>query len=167
MAKYLNVYLNTGTQKKRGLITIRQIFEHKRGVSPLIATILLLAFAVALATVIVQLEPFSRCKGDEVFLDTSQSCYNSNTKTIKIWVETKEIPVSGFRINAKGTLDVAPEYNSAQDIKVAAPAVITVPYDERTHGPVAQVNVVAKLNRSNSIMECPLTAKLVQLRPCP
>jgi flagellin-like protein len=168
MAKYLNVYTNR-IARKRGKMTIRSIFEYKRGVSPLIATILLLAFSVALATVIIQLAPFSQCKGDEVLLDSSLSCYSNETKTLKILVETKEIPVAGFRINVKGSNApnaIAPEFSKTQDIKAASQGVITMPYDSVLYGEIMQVKVVTQLNRTNNLMDCELAQKIQQVKPC-
>jgi len=83
----------------------------KKGVSPLIATVLLLAFAVALATVIIQLEPFGKCTMDDVKFDRDGSgqpivCYDKSANEINAFIfNNDEAAISGFRVTITGTRD--------------------------------------------------------------
>jgi flagellin-like protein len=149
------------TRKKRSIMH----HWYRRAVSPLIATILLLAFAVALATVIIQLEPFSRCKGDEVTIVAADSCYSHDPPSMRLRVQNSDLPVIRFKIYLGGSLNVS-QIPLAQPLDPAAPAALTIPYDEKINGVLQDVSMVAVLNRSGTEMECPITQKLLQIRVC-
>jgi flagellin-like protein len=140
-------------------------YWYKKGVSPLIATILLLAFAVALATVIIQLEPFGRCKGDEISIDAGQSCFSKNGQKIRLWIQNNDFPLSGFRVYVSGNQDI---FEAKMDALVESlePIVLDIPYDEAAFGAIREVSVVAIVNRSGSPVDCQINPKIMQLRLC-
>jgi flagellin-like protein len=143
------------------------MFLRKRGVSPLIATILLLAFAVALATVIIQfLEPLNSCAGDEVTINTQKACFDSRTKNIKIFIENKDLPIIGLSVAVEGSKNVPPSVEITQDIKKSEPGVVIVPYDQTANGNIDQIMITAKLNKTNTIIDCPLKQKIIQVPVC-
>jgi len=86
----------------------------KRGLSPLIATVLLIAFAVSLGAVILNIgvsvahDACRDVKLEALTLDaTPRLCVDYNTETIRMTLDNQGRTVDGFKISALGSI----EYN--------------------------------------------------------
>jgi flagellin-like protein len=143
----------------------------KRGVSPLIAIVLLLAFAVALATIIGQLNLFGKCKltGVEVLKVQGQQriCYNQKTQEIEIFIENKDKrDIVGFRVTVTGKskplniehLDVPIGRNEQEKL--------VFKYDRNIYGDILGLSLYPKINKSKSIEECEISDEILGIPYC-
>lgn len=114
------------------------IFSNKRGVSPLVATMLLIAFAIALGAVVINLgttitvpeETGSVLNCDNVNLElTGDVCYNPSTKMIEIPVYNKEssVEIDGLEVGIQGESYYDEKYE--KPIVVDRKERISIPYD--------------------------------------
>jgi flagellin-like protein len=143
----------------------------KRGVSPLIAIVLLLAFAVALATIIGQLNLFGKCElaGLQVlkYQDTQRICYNQKTQEIEIFLENKDKrDIVGFRVTVTGKnkplniehLDVPIHRNEQEKL--------VFKYDRNIYGDILGLSIYPKINKSSSIEECEISDEIQEIPYC-
>ncbi|MEM4268315.1 MAG: hypothetical protein QXK37_05820 [Candidatus Woesearchaeota archaeon] len=112
------------------------------------------------------LPPWGACKGDEVSIETGKVCFNKESKRIKIFINNRDIVVTGFRVDVVGKKGVSPSTDIEKLVKVEQPVDISVPYDESTYGDIESISIVAMLNKSNNIKECPIKQKVTMVKPC-
>lgn len=92
----------------------------KKGVSPLIATVLLIAFAVSLGAVIMNLgiNLASPCDSAQIKFFENRGepkvCYNAQTNTIEVTITNIGADIKGFRVSAVG--DVASEQDFLDEL---------------------------------------------------
>jgi flagellin-like protein len=144
----------------------------KKGVSPLIATVLLLAFAVALATVIIQLEPFGKCNlkntGLSKINDQQRICYNNNTEQIELFITNGDKKnILGFKISVSGeknTLNIEDaeiQINQHEEKKLN----IEFPFDN--YGNPLRLEIHPWINKTNSRILCNLNEDITSIPICP
>jgi flagellin-like protein len=130
----------------------------KKGVSPLIATVLLLAFAVALATVIININPFGGCTAKVQISKLNgldRICYQESTGMLEMFVsnEDQNRGIAGFIVRISGEAN-SENPESTQVVEPLREQRITVPYDLKNSGNILQIKVSAKVNLSNRIQAC-------------
>ncbi len=140
----------------------------KKGVSPLIATVLLLAFAVALATVIIQLQPFGKCNVQIDKVNNKQRvCYNDQTKEIEIFINNKENNnIARFKTTASGQNNVLnSEY--AMSIGPKEQGKLLISYDPDRYGKLVKLNIYPMINSSGKLQECDMNEEITSIPICP
>jgi len=144
--------------------------QSKKGVSPLIATVLLLAFAVALATVIIQLEPFSKCvsKVNIKTIDGKQRiCYNEDSGQIEVFVVNNDKKaVTGFKVTVSATKEPLNIGSIALHIGQNDEGKLRFPFDPETHGEIVGINLFPQINASNRIEECQMSDEILSVPIC-
>mgnify|MGYP001342378506 CR=1 FL=1 len=160
-----------------------KIFRLKKGVSPLIATILLIAFAVALGSVVMNWglnldlgRPADKCSSVEIKirnLDNSQVCYGGlgeNGYINFIIDNTGATDVNGLAIwivGEKGTRlfdldDISIRKDSLYDKKDKE-----VSYDFSTYGNINQIQFIPKIRSDQTMEICPKNSvKAVKIGVC-
>jgi flagellin-like protein len=133
----------------------------KKAVSPLIATVLLLAFAVALATVIIQINPFSKDCGDANIkiaeLDgIKKVCFYEQDKKISFDLVNSEFPIHSIRVSVNGANKVLNIDNLGVKVPTNTIQKIAFPYDAKAYGAAGSIIITARVNISNSLFECPI-----------
>jgi flagellin-like protein len=142
----------------------------KKGVSPLIATVLLLAFAVALATVIIQLDPFTGCtinahiQGDA---SSKRICFDEKTNEIVAFIvnEDENRNIVGFKVSISGEKDVKNE-DIMEPILTRETKKISPSYDLATFGRIIDFQITPMINVSNNIKLCNMKEKITSIPPC-
>jgi len=148
------------------------MFLKKKGVSPLIATVLLLAFAVALATVIIQLDFLGKCKLSDVHISELKNgapriCYNENAKTIELFMMNEDKKdIVGFKIRASGMRDTL----NIESIPIALgqneEKKLSFNYDIETYGKIVELKILPQVNSSNRIEECEIKDEVTSIPVC-
>jgi len=143
----------------------------KKGVSPLIATVLLLAFAVALATVIIQLEPFGKCSLTSVDVsrinEVPRVCFNEGKGDIEVFIENKDKKnVVGFRVQASGSNNTLNIENIDLQIGQNQEEKLIIQYDLINYGKLVGLKLYPKINSSNRIQECKIKEDIVAFPSC-
>ena len=140
----------------------------KKGVSPLIATVLLLAFAVALATVFIQIDWFESCNVEIDKINGQQRvCYNNQTKNIELFINNKDSNnVVRFKITASGNNGVK---NSEHALNIGSKEQdkLFIEYDPESYGELVKINIFPMMNVSNKIKECELKEEITMIPLCP
>jgi flagellin-like protein len=142
----------------------------KRGVSPLIATVLLLAFAVALATVIIQLDPFRGCtinahiQGDAA---NKRICYDEKSGEIVAFIvnEDEKRNIVGFKVTISGENDVKNE-DIMEPLLTRETKKIATRYDVPTYGKIIELSITPMVNVSNNVKLCSMRDKITSIPPC-
>ena len=150
---------------------------NKRGISPLIATLLLISFAVALGIVIMsfgraQVELEAQCPIN-IGLKISniggqdQFCYSVATKEIKFTLENGvNIKVEGLIFNVIGANQAESSEINALIIK-AGTFLGKVKYDASKSGKIRQVKITPKVNLYDEEQICTDKALVVEnVRKC-
>ena len=150
----------------------------KRGMAPLVATLLLISFAVAVGVVIMnfagaQVEQeaqctiniglkFSKIAGEEQF------CFNAAQNQLFFTIENGvNIKVEGLVVNIIGTQNVL-SYN-LDDAKIdkAGTYLKTVPYDPTQLGKLRQIKIVPKVKMYEEELVCQEKAIVLEkVRDC-
>jgi len=130
--------------------------SHKRGITALMATFLLISLAVAVGVVIMNLgsaevEDQAQC-AVEIGLKLAsiggkeQVCYDAAKKEIKFTIENGlNIKVQGLVVNAIGTEKAeSKDFSDAQIVKSGS-YLGKISYDTATAGQVQQVKIVPKI----------------------
>ncbi len=144
----------------------------KKGVSPLIATVLLLAFAVALATVVIQLEPFGKCKLTNVQISKLSNgqpriCFNEKTKTVEFFVTNGDKKaIIGFKIRASGIRDTLNIGNIPITLGQNEEKKVTFNYDVDTYGKIVELKIIPLINVSNRPMDCEIKGEITSIPLC-
>jgi flagellin-like protein len=134
----------------------------KKAVSPLIATVLLLAFAVALATVILQINPFSKdCDDANVRIaevdGVKKVCYHDDEKKISFDLVNSEFPIHSIKVSVSGSSKVLNIDNVGVRVPTNTIYKISFPYDSNVYGTPNNIIITSRVNISNSLFECPIT----------
>jgi len=138
----------------------------KKGVSPLIATVLLLAFAVALATVIIQIDWFEDCNVEIDSVNGQQRiCYNENTKMIEVFINNNDKKnIAKFKITASGSEVLNSEH--ALNIGSNEQGKLLVEYDKESYGELVKLNIYPIMNVSNDMKKCELSEEITVIPLC-
>lgn len=151
---------------------------NKRGISPLIATLLLISFAVALGVVIMnfgraQVELEAQCPinvGLKISNIGGQDdiCYNAATKQLKFTIENGvNIKVEGLIANIIGTQQAQSFDLSAAKIIKAGTYIGTINYDSSTSGDIRQIKITPKIVLYDEEQICTDKALIVEnVRAC-
>lgn len=148
---------------------------NKRGISPIIATLLLISFAIALGVVIMtfgraQVETHAQCPLDvglhlAVINEQSQICLDQQTQQLKFTLENgPNIAVDGVIVNVIGT-------QRAETIEIAAAMekvgsyVGSVPYNEEEAGTIRQIKFTPKITLYDEEQICVEKALIVENVP--
>ena len=138
---------------------------NNRGVSPVVATLLLISFAVALGIGIMtlgraQVEQEAQCAIDvnlklATINDSSQICYNSEEKIIQFTIENGDnIKVQGLVVNVIGTEKAETfEINDAV-IEKTGSYVGIIPYDNEVAGEIRQIKITPGVNLFDEELIC-------------
>jgi flagellin-like protein len=139
----------------------------KKAVSPLIATVLLLAFAVSIATIIVPLEPFdTSCSAFEAEITNVGEgiCYNEQNKTMEFFLKNKKYEIENMK--------VAIIANDAKNINVNIIIEpyhlekIIIPFDKSKLKTPKEIQLTIFHKNQNKIEECTQTIKLLSFNNC-
>lgn len=142
----------------------------KKGVSPLIATVLLLAFAVSIATIIVQLEPFTGGCGisSAEVMETNgkqKICYREDTGGIQIHLENGNNDILKIKASITGKKDIKNlQLNKTIDSHTAGKIVLS--YGIQKFGQPEKIIITPTYNKSNKLVECPLELEVNGVQPC-
>ena len=150
---------------------------NKKGISPLIATFLLISFAVALGVVIMsfgraQVELEAQCPIN-IGLKVSniggedQFCYDRNAKEIKFTLENGvNVKVEGLVFNVIGTQQ-AESFEINTEIIKAGTYLGNMKYDASTSGDIRQVKISPKINLYEEEQICTDKALIIEeIRDC-
>jgi len=149
---------------------------NKRGISPLIATILLLVFAIVLGVIVMnwgraQVEAASKCAVDTglgivKLNDIPEICYAGSGKSgyIHFIVENgPNINVAGLQLSIIGTRNV---YNAEikEEIKEGFSLMKDIPYDFDKFGRIRQIKISPKvvLYAGEKAILCPEQAIVIE-----
>ncbi len=150
---------------------------NKKGISPLIATFLLISFAVALGVVIMsfgraQVELEAQCPIN-IGLTISniggedQFCYDSNAKEIRFTLENGvNIKVNGLVFNVIGSIQAESSEINTKIIK-AGTYLGKMKYDSSASGEIRQVKISPKINLYDEEQICTDKALIIEeVREC-
>src|SRR3989344_2580762 len=152
----------------------------KRAISPLIATILLIGFTVAIATSIMlwsrgltesAIESASKSQlklscTQDIEIDVKKSCYTN--KQVEIIVENKKGSVSGgflIKIVGSGSTDVVPA-SPTSDIKPQEVEKIIALYDNSVTGSIEEIVIYPKLKVEDKVITCDAQAVTLRVIGC-
>lgn len=167
---------------------------NKKGVSPLIATVLLIAFTVALGAVVMNWgRSYTSQKMEEVkttsdkelacardvqiewssISDVDQICYGGEGSTgfISFTVKnTGTTDIESLGINVYGTLDIMANSSiNGTFIAVAHPLRKNITYDYTTYGRIDKIEIMPEVKLGGMLRKCsvnPLTKSSSALRNC-
>ena len=144
---------------------------HKKGVNPLIATVLLLAFAVALATVLVSLEPLG-CKMKGVTIaefnnGQQRICYDTDTSTIQAFIlNQEEDTVTGLKIRVSGMKNTKNIEHLPVELGQNTEAKVSFDYDVEEYGKIVDLAILAQVNQSGRVKECKIGSQVQEITSC-
>ena len=146
---------------------------NQRGVSPLIATVLLIAFAVALGAVLMTYSgSFGECGSVSFQISELEEkpdiCYDSKNNTLTFVIENGErSAIEGFKITMQGTIDI---YTLERNDTLAKSDTrrYTINYPFRMYGPLQKVKIIPYLKEGSETTICPLERSLIieGIPPC-
>jgi flagellin-like protein len=144
----------------------------KKGVSPLIATVLLLAFAVALATVIINLDPFGMCnlKNTEIskINDNQRVCYNNKTQEIELFITNGDKKnIIGFQIKASGEKNTLNIEDAEIMINQNEEKKLSIEFPFENYGKPVGLELHPWINSSNRRIKCNLNEEVFAIPDCP
>jgi hypothetical protein len=144
---------------------------NKRGIAPLVATLLLLSFAVALGVVIMsfgraQVELEAKCPinvGLKLSKEGTPLCYDANSKELKFNVENGvNINVEGLVVNVIGSQQAQSfELNDAM-ISKAGLYSGKINYDSDSGGVLRQIKITPKINLHDNEQVCTDKAVIIE-----
>jgi flagellin-like protein len=144
----------------------------KKGVSPLIATVLLISFAVALATVIVNLPIFGPCANLNLIVRDEPPippvCFEENHNRINLLVANNgKYNIMGFKASIIGSRKVE-NTNIQFDLPSHAQEKLVLPFNEENEsGTPTEVTLWPVLNRSGESFPCEGDAGRIRMSPIP
>jgi flagellin-like protein len=163
--------------KERGVS--RKFLKDKRGVSPLIATVLLIAFAVALGAVVMnwgrsyvseevadvqQATASMDCSGAIIGVatisDKTKICANTTSGTISMILENNGDKIAGIKLTVLGEKGVDNPLNLVNtEMERAATMSENVPYDKNEVGDqVQQIKIIPKIRSNGKETYCAQSA---------
>lgn len=132
------------------------VFNSKRGVSPLIATILLIAFAVALGAVVMQLGTSlaaGECSADLQLSLESKPCFDGSQAKVKL-KNSGDSDLSGVSVWIYGTKDGIKTKNLDEAVPPNAVFDIAIDYDKNVYGDIKSVDIIPKIKKDNAFVQC-------------
>ncbi len=141
----------------------------KKGVSPLIATVLLISFAVALATVIVNLPIFGPCANLNLIVrDDPPVCFEENHDRINMMIENNgKYNIMGFKTSIIGSKEVE-NTNIQFDLPSHSTEKLVLPFNEENESGIpTEVTLWPVLNRSGQSFPCEGDAGRIRMSPIP
>lgn len=147
--------------------------KFKKGVSPLIATVLLLAFAVSVATIVVQLEPFKAGCGSfqaEISMNSDgeyKLCYDEAQRNIELFMINKENSIDNMKISIIGAKEIFTK-DVEIDIPPNTPGKIVIPYEVIEFGEPEQfiINPFYRMQNGEVEDSCALTFDVHEIANC-
>lgn len=152
---------------------MRRIFLQKKGVSPLIATVLLISFAVALGAVVMNwgrnidiIKPDDKCAGAEIKVRKTnyEVCFaglGSGAYINFIIDNTGSVDIDGLGIWIVGTKGT--KFHDFDNIKIKKGELLdikdkSINYDFNTYGDIKHVQFIPKIKSNDAIDICPKNA---------
>ncbi len=143
-----------------------------RGITPLMASVLLVSFAVAVAVVVMnvgraQVEESANCAVEigMQFVDIGGKqdlCYDAGKKQLKFTVQNGiNINIEGMIVNAIGEQQ-AESFELAGFMGKAGTYVGTIPFDEAAGGSIRQVRITPKVAPVDEEVLCPEQALVAE-----
>ena len=165
------------------MVSLSHFFLNKRGVSPLIATVLLISFAVALGSVVLNWgrnldisKPGDVCAGVSIkirHIISSEVCYagsGKNTFIQFILDNNGNADIDGISIWVTGTSGTKLLDFNGMAIKKSELLTIkdnTIVYDSITNGPIKSIQFFPKIKNGNSLEICAKNAiKATDIKTC-
>lgn len=133
---------------------------NKKAVSPLIATVLLIAFAVSLGAVLLTyLTSLGECGSVSIEIpkleDTPQICYNSNTNKLDFTLENSgREDIDSLKLTLTGALNVE-NLDVDHAIPHAETEKISIDYKFLSLGKIQQVKIIPVVIEDNEEVVCP------------
>lgn len=159
-----------------------RLLRSKKGISPLIATVLLIAFAVALGAVVMNwgrsyVEDMSEksaetsntkvaCAQDvgyEVYTisNTPKICYDADNGQLEIMLKnTGDIQLYGFTFNVLGMDDTGITMDFNTSINKASFKKFEIEFDTSEHGDIQFVEIIPKIYSAGNVVECSTDADI-------
>ncbi|MBS3102567.1 hypothetical protein J4458_03900 [Candidatus Woesearchaeota archaeon] len=152
---------------------MRKYFFQKRGVSPLIATVLLVSFAIALGAVVMNWgrnidlsNPDDKCSGVEIKVRKTnhEVCFGGSGDKAHINFildNTGTVNIEGLGIWIVGTKGT--KFNDFNNLKIKKGELLdikdnSIPYDFDVYGGIKQVQFIPKIKIQDAIDICPKNA---------
>ena len=146
---------------------------NKKAVSPLIATILLIAFAVSIGAVImnwtssatgVEIEDSSgECSKLDIQIIEESVCISRGQKTLQMNIENGPTKIEGIRLSY--TADVSDYKDFTQVIEPGIVKKITINYDPAIDGEISRARVTPLLMPSGVPVFCTEKSKSISMIP--
>ncbi len=152
--------------------------QSKRGISPLIATVILITLAAALGVVVlnfgrVKIEVASQCAVDiglrvVKLNEKDQVCFDREKNQLFFIVENgNQLPVEGVRMRIIGGSAVYSEDVAGSRIEKAEALLKYIPYDASTYGAIKQVKITPRISLYEEEIACPEQAVVLEdIRDC-
>jgi len=149
---------------------------NKRGIAPLVATLLLISFAIAIGVVVMnfgqaQIELEAKCPiniGLKLSKEEAPLCYDANKKELTFNIENGvNINVEGLVVNVIGSQQAQSfELNDARITKAGLyPGKIS--YDSSTGGELRQIKITPKIVLHDNEEICTDKALIIEeINPC-
>lgn len=134
--------------------------QNKKAVSPLIATVLLIAFAVSLGAVLLTyLTSFGECSGTEIEIPTvsgePQVCYNTQTNKLEFTVEnTGSESIEYLKLALTGALSVE-NIEVDRTIPRSDTEKISIDYKLQALGKIQKLKITPVVIEDNEEIVCP------------
>jgi len=132
------------------------LFASRRGVSPLIATVLLIAFAVALGAVVMQVGSSlvgSDCGAEVQLSVTGTPCYSPSGVKLSL-KNSGSTPLDGFSVWIYGSKEGIKTKSLDEMINAGSSVNAEIDYDSDTFGTVKSVEVIPKIKKDNEYISC-------------
>ncbi len=132
------------------------VFNSKRGVSPLIATILLIAFAVALGAVVMQLGTSlaaGECSADLQLSLQGKPCFDGTQVKVRL-KNSGDSDISGISVWVYGTKEGIKTKNLDEAVPYGATFDIAIDYDKGIYGDVKSIDIIPKIKKDNVFVQC-------------
>lgn len=132
------------------------VWKSKKGVSPLIATILLIAFAVALGAVVMQLG--AGLGGDDCSADLQLSlkgfpCYDSTSVKLNL-KNSGSSDIEGASIWIHGSKEGIKTKNIGETIAKGSSVSLSIDYDFSVYGDVTNIEIIPKFKKDDESISC-------------
>ncbi len=143
------------------------MFKSKKAVSPLIATVLLIAFAVALGAVVMTYSgSLGECGSVSIQITETSSvpdiCFNQDTSHLEFILENgaKE-ELQGVKVTIQGTIDILND-DINEIVGVSETKKITVAYPETSHGSISKIKIIPYIAESDDTLTiCPTDKSII------
>lgn len=132
------------------------VFNSKKGVSPLIATILLIAFAVALGAVVMQLGAglaSDECSSDLQLSVKGFPCVDGNKVKLSL-KNSGNSNIDGVNVWIYGANEGIKTKNIDELIPTSGTFNIDIEYDKSIYGEVSQIDIIPKYKKDSELLSC-------------